>query len=137
MKITTLQLTDSEKLALEHGYQMGESHIYRTRCKAILLKSQGKAAREIADFLNVTIPSIFNWIKRYKTEGIEGLETKPGRGRKPTIDSTDEEVIRKAIEEDRQCVSKAREAWQNATGKKASDATLKRFLSALVQDISE
>lgn len=137
MNITTLQLTDSEKLALEQGYQMGESHCYRTRCKAILLKSQGKAASEIADFLNVTIPSIFNWISRYKNEGIKGLETKPGRGRKPIIDSTDEEVIRKAIEEDRQSVSKARETWQNATGKKASDAALKRFLSVLVQDISE
>ena len=31
------------------------------------------------------------------------------------------------IEENRQSVSKAREAWQNATGKEASDATLKRF----------
>lgn len=137
MKITILQLTDSERLALEHGYQMGKSHDYRTRCKAVLLKSQGKAASEIADFLDVSVPSVFNWVSRYMKEGIKGLETKPGRGRKPIIDSTDEEIIRKAIEEDRQCVSKAREAWQNATGKEASDATLKRFLSALVQDISE
>lgn len=137
MKITTLQLTDSEKVVLEHGYQMGKSHSYRIRCKAVLLKSQGKAAIEIADFLNVSVPSVFNWLNRYKDEGIKGLETKPGRGRKPIIDSTDEEIIRKAIEEDRQSVSKAREAWQNATGKKASDATLKRFLSVLVQDISE
>ena len=31
---------------------------------------------------------------------------------------------------------KAREAWQNATGKEASDITFKRFLETLVQDIS-
>ena len=49
----------------------------------------------------------------------------------------DEEVVRKAIEQDRQSVSKAREAWQKATGKEASDLTFKRFLSALAQDISE
>lgn len=53
------------------------------------------------------------------------------------MDYSDEAVVRKAIEQDRQCVSKAREAWQNATGKKASDWTFKRFLSALAQDISE
>ena len=41
------------------------------------------------------------------------------------------------IEQDRQSVSKAREAWQKATGKEASDLTFKRFLSALAQDISE
>lgn len=52
-------------------------------------------------------------------------------------DCTDEEVVRKAIEQDRQSVSKAREAWQKATGKEASDQTFKRFLSALAQDISE
>lgn len=137
MKITTLQLTDSEKRALEIAYQTGDSHCYRTRCKAILLKSQGKAASEIASFLDVSIPSVFNWINRYGENGINGLKTKSGSGRKPIIDSSDEEIIRRAIEEDRQSVSKAREAWQNATGKEASDATLKRFLSVLVQDISE
>ena len=39
--------------------------------------------------------------------------------------------------QDRQSVSKAREAWQKATGKEAGDLTFKRFLSALAQDISE
>lgn len=52
------------------------------------------------------------------------------------MDCSDEEAVRKAIEEDRQSVSKAREAWQNATGKEASDITFKRFLETLVQDIS-
>ena len=31
---------------------------------------------------------------------------------------------------------KEREAWQNATGKEASDITFERFLETLVQDIS-
>lgn len=52
------------------------------------------------------------------------------------MDCSDEEAVRKAIEEDRQSVSKSREAWQNASGKEASDATFKRFLEALVQDIN-
>ena len=52
------------------------------------------------------------------------------------MDCSDEEAVRKAIEEDRQSVSKAREVWQNATGKEASDITFKRFLETLVQDIS-
>lgn len=67
------------------------------------------------------------WVKRFMQEGISGLHTRPGRGRKPIMDCTDEEVVRKAIEQDRQSVSKAREAWQKATGKEASDQTFKRF----------
>lgn len=65
--------------------------------------------------------------KTFLAEGINGLQTRPGRGRKPIMDCTDEEVVRKAIEQDRQSVSKAREAWQKATGKEASDLTFKRF----------
>ena len=59
-------------------------------------------------------------MKRFIQEGISGLQTRHGRGRKPIMDCTDEEVVRKV-----------REAWQKATGKEASDLTFKRFLSAL------
>ena len=53
------------------------------------------------------------------------------------MDCSDEEAVRKAIEEDRQSVSKAREAWEKASGKKARDITFKCFLGALVKDIGE
>lgn len=43
-----------------------------------------------------------------------------------------EETVRKAIENDRQSVKKAKEAWQQALGKEASESTFKEFLSALV-----
>ena len=101
-----------------------------------MLKSSGKSASEIAEIFDVTIPTVCEWIKRYKENGIKGLETRPGQGRKPIMDCSDEEAVRKAIEEDRQSVSKAREAWEKASGKKARDITFKRFLETLVQDIS-
>mgnify|MGYP002231664870 CR=1 FL=1 len=92
-----------------------------------MLKSEGKSAPQIAEMLEVTVPTVYTWVKRYEENGIKGLETRPGQGRKPIMDCSDEEAVRKAIEEDRQSVSKAREAWQNATGKEASDITFKTF----------
>ena len=86
-KVKSIILKDSERLALETGFRQGDSHCFRMRCRAVLLKSTGLSS--------------------------------------------------KAIEQDRQSVSKALEAWQKATGKEASDLTFKRFLSALAQDISE
>ena len=80
--------------------------------------------------------SVNAWVKRFLTEGINSLKTRPCRGRKPIMDCSDEQAVRLAIEQDRQSVSKAKEAWQQATGKQASDITFKRFLSALAQDIS-
>ena len=134
--IKVLVLTEVDRLKLEKGYHYGPTHKYRIRCKSILLKSEGKSAPQIAEMLEVTVLTVYAWIKRYEENGINGLETRPGQGRKPIMDCSDEETVRKAIEQDRQSVSKAREAWQNATGKEASDITFKRFLEALVQDIS-
>ena len=124
--IKVLELSEADRLKLEKGYHNEPTHNYRIRCKSILLKSSGKSASEIAEIFDVTIPTVYAWIKRYKENG-----------RKPIMDCSDEELVRKAIEEDRQSVSKAREAWEKASGKKASDITFKRFLGALVQDISE
>lgn len=81
--------------------------------------------------------SVNAWVKRFKSEEIDGLNTRSGRGRKPIMDCSDEEAVHRAIEQDRQSVSKARAAWEQASGKEASDSTFKRFLSALAQDISE
>ena len=69
--------------------------------------------------------------------GINGLQTHPSHGRKPIIDCTDEEVVRKAIEEDRQIGNKVLEIWKRDTGMEASDLTFNPFLSALAQNISE
>ena len=136
-KITKIELSESERIKLNFGYKEGSSHCFRMRCKAVLLKSEGLSSEAIGKIVEMTQISVNYWVKRYLLEGISGLETRKGRGRKPIMDCSDEEAVRKAIENDRQSVNKAREAWQNAVGKEASESTFKRFLSALAQDISE
>ena len=136
-KITKIELSESERIKLNFGYKEGSSHCFRMRCKAVLLKSEGLSSEAIGKIVEMTHISVNNWVKRYLLEGISGLETRKGRGRKPIMDCSDEEAVRRAIENDRQSVNKAREAWQNAVGKEASESTFKRFLSALAQDISE
>ena len=136
-KITKIELSESERIKLNLGFKEGSSHCFRMRCKAVLLKSEGLSSEAIGKIVEMTQISVNNWVKRYLLEGISGLETRKGRGRKPIMDCSDEEAVRKAIENDRQSVNKAREAWQNAVCKEASESTFKRFLSALAQDISE
>ena len=82
------------------------------------------------------LQAVRRWVVRYKAEGVKGLETRHGRGRKPIMDGTDEAAVRLAVWRDRQSVDKAREAWQKASGKRAGESTFKRFLAALAQDIS-
>ena len=136
-KIKKLLLSETERRKLLNGYKEGQTHCYRMRCKVILLKSEGLSSQKIGERVGLTQITVNNWIKRYLHEGMAGLETRKGQGRKPIMGFEDEAAVRKAIENDRQSVNKAREAWQNAVGKEASESTFKRFLSALAQDISE
>ena len=110
------------------------------RCRAVLLKSSGLTSKAIGEQTEMTHISVNSWVKRswvkrFESEGIKGLETRSGRGRKPIMDCSDEEAVRIAIENDRQSVRKAKEAWQQATGKEASESTFRAFLSALARDI--
>lgn len=128
-------MTEEQRLALEKGFRTGKSHAYRIRCRAILLKSQGLKSEDVGSQTEMTPVSVNAWVKRFESEGITGLETRPGRGRKPIMDCSDEEAVRKAIEQDRQSVKKAKESWQQASGKEASESTFRAFLSALARDI--
>ena len=135
-KPKVLELTEAERLALEKGFRLGEKHCFRMRCRAVLLKADGLSSAAAGVQTEMSHVSVNAWVKRFKSEGIDGLNTRSGRGRKPIMDCSDEEAVRQAIEQDRQSV-KARAAWEQASGKEASDSTFKRFLSALAQDISE
>lgn len=134
-KIKVIQLTDEQRLQLEEGFRQGKSHAYRMRCRTILLKAKGLTSKEVGVQTEQTHISVNSWVKRFETEGIKGLETRPGRGRKPIMDNSDEDAVCIAIENDRQSVMKAKEAWQQASGKKASESTFRAFLSALARDI--
>lgn len=134
-KIKTIELTSKQQEALGNGYRNGTSHAFRMRCKAVLLKAQGLSSPKIGEQLDMHQVSVNNWVKRFLTEGIKGLKTRPGRGRKPIIGTEDEEIIRRAIERDRSSVLSAKAQWEAATGKTACEETLRRFLSALAQDL--
>ncbi|MFL6284913.1 MAG: transposase, partial [Pyrinomonadaceae bacterium] len=86
-KIKTVELSRVQRAALEKGYHTGSSRAFRVRCQMILLKSELRTAAEIAELLDCCEVVVNNWLKRYESEGIEGLRTKPGRGRKPILDA--------------------------------------------------
>ena len=126
-KLKKLELTEAQRSQLENGFRNGASHCFRMRCHAVLLKADGLSSAKAGERTDMSFVSVNAWVKRFLSEGVSGLQTRPGRGRKPIMDCPDEEAVRAAIRQDRQSVSKARAAWQEATGKEASDLTFKRF----------
>lgn len=70
--IKVFELSESHRLKLEKDYHNGSTHNYRIRCKSILLKSSGKSTSEIAEIFDVTVPTVYVLIKRYRENGIKG-----------------------------------------------------------------
>jgi len=136
-KIKTVELTGAERATLEKGYRTGSSHAFRARCRMILLKSERRTAVEIADLLGCCEVVVNNWLKRYEAEGIGGLRTKPGRGRKPVLDAEkDLPSVKAAVAASRQRISVARAELEAELGKTFSTKTLQRYIKNMVAAIN-
>jgi transposase len=123
---------------LKKGYRAGSSHAFRVRCQMILLKSERRTAKEIADLLGCCEVVINNWLKRFEVEGIEGLLTKPGRGRKPILDAEkDLPSVKAAVAANRQRISMAKAELEVELGKPFSQKTLERSIKKMVLAINE
>jgi transposase len=137
-RVNTPILSESAKLALEHDFKVSQVHSYRMRCQVILLKSTGRKSEEVGEITGMTYVSVNAWVKRYKDFGIEGLRTKPGRGRKAILNKeTDKASILESVKAHRQRIQTAKAEWEEKSGKSVSVSTLKLFLKTLTDDIVE
>ena len=84
-KIKVVELTEEQRTELEKGYRNGKSHTFRQRCQMVLLKSEKRTSLEVADVMDCCEMVVNNWLTRYLEEGIEGLQTRAGRGRPPIL----------------------------------------------------
>jgi transposase len=134
-RVNTPILSEESKFALENGFKTGKTHAFRLRCQLILLKSEGRTSEEVALILKMCEMSVNNWTNRYNFEGISGLATKSGRGRKPIIDkATDQTAILEIVKSNRQRLQTAKAEWEAISNKSVSSSTFKRFLKVLAED---
>lgn len=137
MKIRVIELNESELRALQQGYMYDASPRFRQRCQIIILKSQAKSAKQIAQIVSLNQQVIYRWLNRYEEEGIEGLRTRKGQGRKCILNIEDEDVVRTEVAKQRQRLKVAHEEIQQQLNKDFSTNTLKRFLKNLGADLNE
>ncbi len=137
-KTKVIQLSDTQRQELEAGRRTGISHAFRERCQMILLKSENRTSSEIARFLGCHKITVHEWVKRFQASGIEGLKTRPGRGRRAILQaSTDLSRVRAAVERSRQRISVAKAELEAELRKPFSTTTLKRFLKKTVAASNE
>ncbi len=137
-KIRQIELSVEEQHLLNEGYSKGSSHAFRKRCHVVLLKAEGRSSKDIGCIVQMHEVSVNTWLNRYEAEGIAGLFTKEGRGRKPLLDhQQDATVVRNIIVEERQRLKQAKELLEQKLNKKFSAKTLKRFLKSLTAATNE
>ncbi len=136
-KVKKIEVSAAVQLSLEQGYKGGLTHCYRQRCQIVLLKVEGYRSKEIGCIVGCCEMSVNNWIKRFKQQGLEGLKTKEGRGRKPILTPEHLPFIRTAVQQERQRLSQAQKVIEQHLGKPLSKETLTRFLKGITAVTSD
>jgi transposase len=68
------------------------------RLRTVLLAKQGFTAPEVATCTGFSRRTVQDWVARYNQEGLRGLETRPGRGRKGPLTAEEAERLQRRIE---------------------------------------
>lgn len=85
---------------LKRREQSEKKEWVRVRFQAVRLVWEGKLKnKEIASFLQVHKNRIAEWVRRFNEGGFEGLEDRPGRGRKSVLVAEQMRQIRTWVEE--------------------------------------
>lgn len=83
-----IELTEGQRAELQKVRDRHRLPYLRERAAAILKISEGLSGREVA-LHRLNRPhwqdTVYEWVKRYQTQGLEGLKIKAGRGRKPAF----------------------------------------------------
>jgi len=136
-RVNTPVLSSEQRDELESQLRHGSSHCFRMRCQVVLLKSEGRDSKDVGAITGMCAATVNTWLSRYKDEGINGLCTKPGRGRKPMLSpQEDKESILAAVKANRQRVRTAKAQWEAESGRKVGLTTFKTFLKTLAEDIN-
>lgn len=81
-----ISITDERVLKkLEELRKNGSTKQKRTRSHALLLLNNGKNKNEVAEIINVTNKTVYNWINDWNERGVDSLSRKKGDGRKPIL----------------------------------------------------
>lgn len=140
MKAIHLPEQTPEQLeALDQLYRTTKDVRLRQRAQIILLAAEAQlVAHEIGKLVRLNEQSVRNWLKRYQSEGIEGLKDVPRPGAEPKI--TDEyikmlvTIVRRrprsmALPFSMWTCQRLADYMAERTGIRVSDETVRRYLA--------
>jgi putative transposase len=83
----------------------------RQRAMGLRLLHEGKAPQDVAEFLSVSQPTVYDWHHRWQRQGIEGLANRPKSGRPVKADQNYVELLEQVVEQDPEELGYAFTLW--------------------------
>jgi transposase len=79
------EISEWEQENLEEIKKYHPKYRERERARGILLSYRGYSPKEIAKIFEISERIVYNWIDNFNENGIIGLLTQKGQGRKPIL----------------------------------------------------
>ena len=81
-----MELSDHQRKALMHFGRHGQPAHVRVKALALVNLAEGRKVSEVAEIFHVSRQALYEWQQRYAAKGMDGLQVRPGRGRKSQVD---------------------------------------------------
>jgi len=128
-------LTEEQRAALDQLYRKTKLPRVRTRAQMVLLSAE---QGEIAAIVRESAVTVLTWLKRYRAEGIEGLQDAPRAGRSTTVTEEFRKYLLESVRRRPRSLGLAFSMWTlqrladylaEKTGIRVSDETIRRELA--------
>ena len=104
------------------------NHVRQRAHSILLVFRDQRTLEDVADFFEVHVNTIRNWVTRWSNEGIDGLYDLEGRGVKPRFTAVEEQIILDCVDQEPRSLRKVAVMVEQKTGKTASIATFRLIL---------
>lgn len=94
------RLSETELEQIEEAQRTAPDPRVRQRATGLRLLHLGKKPAEVAELLNVSQATVFNWHAKWRADGINGLSDKVRSGRPPLADEAYRAKVAEVIETD-------------------------------------
>jgi transposase len=131
-------LTPAQSEALEQLYRTTKAPRLRTRAQMVLLSAeQALTVAKIAAIVRESEATVLRWLKRYRAEGLEGLQDTPRPGRPSPVTETYKTELSAAVRRRPRSFGLPFSLWTlqrvvdylaEQTGIRVSDETVRRAL---------
>ena len=110
-KKLTYQLTEEGLRELVEAIKHDKRPEVRQRAMGLRLLHEGKVPKEVAEFLSVSQPTVYDWHHRWQDQGLDGLANRPKSGRPVKANQKYIEILEQVVDQDPQQLGYAFSIW--------------------------